>query len=327
MQTIQLPANLRPILFPAKARLLTFCAAAFLCLTIAAGSAKAGKLCITDDTNTRVCLDAPARRIAPLYAAISEILDGLDRCNTVVVRTRGDDLACLHDVPAAGTHLRPNLELILGLQPDLAVQMTGRKKALLPVAQLREQGIPTAVFQVHNFEDLFRVIERIGVLTDSSPRAQELVQSMRQRLDAIHTRVAKLPRPKVFYEVRYPNLLGAGRNSMVNAVIEQAGGSNILQQDEKLVRLNEEVLLAADPDVYLVQQGPMNPTPQPPAQRDHFKELKAVSNGRVLMVKERLYSRPSSRSVDAVEQLSRFLHPAAFSQAPQDTSQGAPHAQ
>ncbi len=289
--------------------LFALLAAVLMPCSVRAGQRQVAPLCITDDTGTRVCLDAPARRIAPLYAAISEILDSLGQCRNIVVRTKGDDLACLRDVPAAGTHLRPNLELILGLRPDLAVQMTGREKAMLPVAQLRERNIPTAVFQVRDFDDLFRVITALGLLTGSQEKADKLITSIRKRLLSVEQRVRNLPRPSVFYEVRYPNLLGAGRHSMVNTIIEQAGGRNVLSQNSKFVRLNEEVLLATNPDAYLVQQGPMNPDPTPPAQRDHFASLSCVARKRVLIVAEQLFSRPSPRSVDAVEQLACFLHP------------------
>ena len=52
----------------------------------------------------------------------------------------------------------------------------------------------------------------------------------------------------------------------------------------KLVRFSEEALIAADPDVYLIQKGPMNPAPTPLAERDHYKGLRAVREGRVLVV-------------------------------------------
>lgn len=310
-----LPALLRRISYPAMyKRLLLLFLLACLCLPLHLASQvwaqnESDVLCITDDTGTHICLDKPATRIAPLYGAISEILQGLGKCEAIVVRTRGDELPCLENVPAAGTHLRPNLELLLGISPDLAVQMSGRKKAMLPVARLRQHGIPTAVFTVHDFADLFRVIRTLGTLTGSEKRARQLVRSMQHRLASVTRSVKDLPRPGVFFEVRYPNLLGAGRRSMVNAVVERAGGRNVLTQDKKLVRLNEEILVALNPDVYVLQRGPMNPSPVPPEQRDHFSGLKAVHKGRVLTVDERLYSRPSPRSVDAVEQLAGFLHP------------------
>ncbi len=113
----------------------------------------------------------------------------------------------------------------------------------------------------------------------------------------------------MFFEVRYPNLLGAGQQSIVNDVILKAGGTNCLPNDKKLVRINIETLVGYDPDVYVVQKGPMNRNPGNPKDRSNFQLIKAVRDGRVLLVDEYLFSRPGPRSVDAAEQLAAFLHP------------------
>ena len=117
-------------------------------------------------------------------------------------------------------------------------------------------------------------------------------------------------RPKVFFEVRYPNLLGAGAKSIVNDVIKYAGGTNCVTANKKLVRLDMESLLACNPDLYVIQRGPMNRNPTPLALRPHFQLLDAVKAGRVLHVDEQVFSRPGPRSVDAVEELARALHTA-----------------
>jgi iron complex transport system substrate-binding protein len=181
---------------------------------------------------------------------------------------------------------------------------------------LRQQGVPVAVFHPTTFAKLFSVIQRLGVLTGQPERAEALNQELRLRLATIGERLQKVnKRPKVFFEIRYPDLLGAGGGSMVNDVIDKAGGINCLTSPKKIVRLNLEAVIAADPDVYVVQQGPMNPNPEPVASRPHFSILRSVQAGRVLVVDEQLYSRPSPRAVEAVAQLARFLHPNCFSEA------------
>ena len=65
-----------------------------------------------------------------------------------------------------------------------------------------------------------------------------------------------------------------------------------------------------NPDIYLVQKGPMNRNQGDPKNRSNFQVLRAVRNGRVMFVDEYLFSRPGPRSVDAAEQLAAFLHPA-----------------
>ena len=101
-----------------------------------------------------------------------------------------------------------------------------------------------------------------------------------RRLAALEQRYAGQPPVRVFYEVRYPNLLAAGRASIVDEIIRHAGGRNVLDAPQKLVRCNEEMLVALDPEAYILQQGPMNPAPQAPTARPHYRGLSAVRSGR-----------------------------------------------
>jgi iron complex transport system substrate-binding protein len=73
-----------------------------------------------------------------------------------------------------------------------------------------------------------------------------------------------------------------------------------------------EALLKADPEVYVIQEGPMNRSPEDISSRPNFQELKAVRARRVLVVDQSLFSRPGPRSAQAVQQLARFLHPQAW---------------
>jgi iron complex transport system substrate-binding protein len=202
------------------------------------------------------------------------------------------------------------MELVLGLQPDLIIHAMGRKHGQEVIRQIQRKGFTVAVFHPRNFEELFSMIYRLGILTGEEASAQALVHGQRSRLRQIEQGLAmSKERPKVFFEVRYPNLLGAGQGSIVNDVILKAGGLNCLPNEKKLVRINIESLIKYEPDVYVVQRGPMNRNPGSPQLRPNFKVLTAVKQGRVFFVDEYLFSRPGPRSVEAVEKLAAYLHP------------------
>ena len=275
---------------------------------------EARALDIVDDIGQKVVLESPAERIIALYGAYNEILDAMGLEDRIVGRTKADRTPpSILSKPSIGTHMRPNIEIILGLKPDLAIQSSGRKEALISVQQIQKQGLPVAVFRPISFDDLFSVIRRIGILTGEKTRAEDLVSSLKERLKGVEQKLEGVSRrPSVFFEVRYPNLLGAGQGSIVNDIILRAGGTNCLGDQKKLVRLNMEALIDKNPDAYIIQQGPMNKEPSNPSKRPHFQILKAVRNGKTLLVDEQVYSRPGPRSVDAVEELAAFLHPERF---------------
>ncbi len=266
---------------------------------------------ITDDTGRTITLAAPARRIIALYGGFNEILAAMGQTDRIIARTKADlTPPAIAALPSIGTHMRPNTEIITSLGPDCILQLGGRKQAAQTRQELERLGFPVVFFQPASFADLFDVIRRVGILTGEEAAADALTRDMRKRLDAVARTVAQADvRPTVFFEVRYPNLLGAGTGSIVDDIIRRAGGRNVLEGSQKLVRLNEEELVHLNPQVYLLQYGPMNPTPVPPARRPHFSSLAAVRQGRILAVDEKAYSRPGPRAVDAVEQLAAFLHP------------------
>lgn len=277
----------------------------------------AGNLQICDDAGQTVALAKPAHRIIALYGAYNEILAEMGLLDRLVGRTKADTQPPeIVAKPCIGTHMRPNVEMILGLQPDLIIQDAGAQEAMPGLEQLRQQGVAVAVFHPDTFDRLFAVIQRLGVLTGEPGRAEALIQKLQDRLAAVAAKLANITsRPRVFFEIRYPNLLGAGTASMVNDIIQRSGGVNCLTAVKKIVRLNLEAVIAAAPDVYLVQQGPMNPNPEKVSDRPNYGILRAVQSGRVLVVDEQLYSRPSPRAVQAVEQLAGFLHPDRFPKA------------
>lgn len=256
-------------------------------------------------------MQKPAMRIIALYGAYNEIIAAMGLESRLAARTKADSLPpSILSKPSIGTHMRPNVEMILAQRPDLIVQEGARRQAMMPVNQLRNQGFNVAVFSPSNFEDLFSVIERLGVLTGEPERAKQLVDSMRGRLEAVRRKLQGIDhRPRVFFEVRYPNLLAAGEKSMVGDVISRSGGVNCIKTEKKLVRLGIETLIECRPDVYVVQRGPMNRDPSMPEDRPNFQVLDAVKNRKVLVVDEQEFSRPGPRAVQAVEKLARFLNP------------------
>jgi iron complex transport system substrate-binding protein len=264
---------------------------------------------ITDDRGATVALAANPRRIISLYGGLTEILSALGAGDRVVARISGDNT--IKGIPTVGTHLQPNVEMILALKPDLVVQ-GGVSKGMPALAKLAAAGVPVAMFAPRDFAGLFSTITRLGALTGRQEAAAALTRSMEAKLAEVARRVANRPRPRVFFEVRELNLLAAGQGSLVNDIITRAGGQNIVTSPQKLTLYSLEALIQANPAVYIIQQGPMNRSPENIYTRPYFKEIKAVKTHRVLVVDESLYSRPGPRSAEAVEELSRFLHPEAW---------------
>jgi len=266
---------------------------------------------VTDDTGREIALERPARRVIALYGALNEILAGLGRQGVIVARTNADKTpASIARLPVIGTHMRPNIEAVLAQKPDLVLQMAGRKESSLPVEALRQRGVRVAVFRANSFSELFSVIRRVGALTGADAEAEAMVRGQEARLAALDEKVARArQRPRVLFEVRSPNMLAAGASGLVAELIRRAGGVNCVEERTKFARTSEEEIVRLAPEAYLIQRGPMNPTPLPLARRPRLKTIPAAQSGRAWFVDERKYSRPGPQSVDAAEELFGLLHP------------------
>ena len=268
-----------------------------------------GALQIEDDRGQVISLAAPPQRLVSLYGGLTEILMALGVKDRIVAHIQGDE--SLSNIPTVGTHLQPNVEMILALKPDLVLQ-GGVPKGMPALKKLESEGVPVAMFAPQDFQGLFSLIQRLGVLTGKGEAAAALNRGLEERLAEVARRLQGTRLIPVFFEVRYLNLLAAGRGSMVNDIITRAGGVNIVENPQRLAPFGLEALLQADPEVYIIQQGPMNKSPEDIYSRSYFQELRAVKARRVLVVDESLFSRPGPRSAEAVEQLARFLHPEAW---------------
>lgn len=260
---------------------------------------------ICDDFGYCVNLAGPARRIVPLYGAFNDMLLALGAGESIVARTAADsEPPEIAKLPSIGTHMRPNSELILAARPDVILQIKGRDEANLLTGRLRDLGLNALCFEIDSFEQLFKTVEKLGVLTGREARAAELVANWRERL----AKIEKTPqRPKVYYEIREPDLLAAGGKGIVNAIIDAAGGENAVNSSKKLARYNGEALLLANPDFCLIQKGPMNPAPRPLAQRPDLAGLRCAETGKNIIVDERFFARPGPDSIKAAEELAKFL--------------------
>ncbi|MCR4666538.1 MAG: ABC transporter substrate-binding protein [Desulfovibrio sp.] len=248
----------------------------------------------------------PARRVVSLYPAFSEILDAMDLSGSIVGKTKNDRLKGLERVPVVGTHMRPNTELIASLSPDLVLLLAGRTEVKGLENELNSLGIETLTLPLDSFEDLWLVTRTLGKRLNKQKKAEECVTSWQTRLRAIRD-APKKNRPGVFFEVRSPSLLAAGSSNIVREIIEYAGGVNVVRTDKKLVHLSDEAVLALDPDVYIIQKGPMNPDPVPLWDRPTLKALRAAGTQQVLVVEEERFSRPGPQSIEACSELAAWL--------------------
>ncbi|MDO9556322.1 MAG: ABC transporter substrate-binding protein [Coriobacteriia bacterium] len=265
---------------------------------------------VTDDAGREVTVDARPERIVSLAPANTEILYGLDALDRVVGVTTYDDyppeVATLEKV---GDFVGPNLEAIAALEPDLVLVTTGVQADI--ISQIEALGATVIAVDPQSLDALYISIGTVGAAIGEPAKADEVVSEMKRELAAIQEAIDASP-VRCFIEIAQAPLFTAGTGTLLNDLIEQAGGENVVVQ-EGYVGYSVEQLLTDDPEVYLATLGSMS-DPADLAQRPGYDNLSAVKNGRVAVLEDNLVSRPGPRIIQGVRQIAEALHPEAFGQ-------------
>lgn len=261
---------------------------------------------------------APAKASAPqrivsVSPSTTEIVFALGLGDRLVgVSTADDYPPQVKDIPKVGDFGAPNMELLIGLKPDLllATQLMkpGGEEALA------RQGIKVFLANQSSFDGMLDAILKLGEITGAQERAQQLVAEMRRRMTAVEQSVANIPadkRPRVFIEVQPDPIYTAGKGSFFDELVARAGGVNVAASiDQPFAQVSGEFVVQQDPDVILVCY--MTADVKPAAdigKRIGWSQVKAVRDGRIISdIHPDLLCRPGPRLIDGLEKLHAELY-------------------
>jgi len=236
-----------------------------------------------------------AERIVVLAPAAADIIEKLGADELVVGKTRN-----VEEFPQAqkvGSHIRPNLELISALDPDLLIISSNKFFSQEMAAKVDAQLFP---YSPNSLEEILEQTRKLASLLGKQEQALRLIETQRQKLAQLQP--LRQP-PRVMYEITEVPLTIAGTGNILADIIEKAGGDFVSGGKRKLLRFNPEAVLALQPDIYIWQIGPMNQNPTLPAERGHYRRLRSD----YLQVDQLQYSRANTKSFDNVLELNRYF--------------------
>ena len=278
------------------------------CGGTASSNTAAGNVALgVDDFGDTIRLASPASRVVSLNPVTTELLFALGAGDRLVGRTHWDLYpAQAQQVTDVGDGMDPNIEAVLGQRPDL-VLLYASESNRSAVAQLRAAGVATIAYRTDRIADLSRVVpviaKALGVEAQGALVADSVVASIaRVRAEQGDT----APPVTAFWHIWTNPLLTIGRTSYLSELLEAAGGENIFADlDAPSPQVTLEEIARRDPDVLLA--GPVN------AERikndPRWTAVRAVREGRVLVVDTTVVGRPGVRMGEAARSLRALLHP------------------
>jgi iron complex transport system substrate-binding protein len=220
-----------------------------------------------------------------------------------------------------------NKEQISKIQPDLILTQDLCRVCAVPSGQiedaLRELGCRSEVVSMDpdGLEDIMESFLDVGRATGSEPRAKELVEEMRDRIDSVRSRSARLPEIRTFcMEWLDPPFAGG---HWIPEMVALAAGQNLLSEPKVPSRTVtwREVADAAPEVVVYMPCGYYLEEAEDEAARlyfvPEFRETTAYAAGTVYATDASSYfSRPGPRIVDGLDILAWAIHPDVFPAPP-----------
>ncbi|MEO8335841.1 MAG: helical backbone metal receptor [bacterium] len=263
---------------------------------------------LTDDFGDTLVMAVAPQRIVSLNPTTTELLFAIGAGPRVVGRTSYDIYPTeVLAVPDLGQGLRPNVEAVLNTHPDLVLLYASADNRDA-ARRLRAARVATAAYKIDHVADMMRVTRILGRLAGDSATADRTVDSVQATLDRVRRQTATLPHPTVFWPLWETPLLSVGAGSFLHELLEIAGAKNIfadLPQPSPTVTFEE--VLRRDPDLILTSVK----SRERMLHEQRWQTLRAVREGRVLVVDSAIATGPSNRVGASAVSLATLLHPGA----------------
>jgi iron complex transport system substrate-binding protein len=264
---------------------------------------------VTDETGRKVQLPDVVHRIVCLTPSITD---------TVFAIGAGDKVAGITDYtvyppealkkPSIGEVLRPSLERIAALHPDLVIGVAPLNDPET-IRGVERMNVPVFLVNQSGIEGLYRSIQSIGRAAGRDAAAQALVAKLRAREARVRAEAAKGTQPSVLFAISITPCITAGRGAFITELLTAAGARSVTgDMPQEWINVNIEALMPRRPEyILLLRDSPVGLKEM--RQSAGWSAMEAVRAGRVLRIDERLQY-PSPVAFDALEDFARQLRSA-----------------
>jgi iron complex transport system substrate-binding protein len=206
-----------------------------------------------------------------------------------------------------------------GMQVGGAVTPATLAPLGIAVYELSESCAHVMARPAASFDDVYTDLTNLGRIFDIEARANTVIDGMQTRLAKVAARIAPgTARVRVFvYDSGEDKPFTAGRLAMPTALIQAAGGKNImddLEQSwtrvswESVVERNPQAIIIVDYGAVTAEQKMQFLLSQPA-----LRDVDAIKHRRFIVIPYD-EATPGIRNVDAVDTIAHALHPDVFQQ-------------
>ncbi|MBS3754883.1 MAG: ABC transporter substrate-binding protein [Desulfobacterales bacterium] len=280
-----------------------------------------GKDRIRDCAGREITVEKPFSRIISLYGAHTENLFSLDADDKIIGVGRHPDWPpAARKKPRFSPHDGP--EKFLAARPDLILvrpMIDNGYQAL--IRRLESFGITVISLQPGNVDEMKTYWKILGRLTGRQNAAASMIETFERGVLKARMLAEQIEeKKKVYFEAIHDKFKTFSPGSMPFFALKCAGGINVAQEVRPVRGTNiaefgkEQVMeKGLGIDVYLAQKGPMNSVDVADIENEPgFGVIKAVREGEIYIVDEKIVSRPTLRLLEGIFEIGEILYPAKF---------------
>ena len=211
----------------------------------------------------------------------------------------------------------PDAEAIIALNPDIVIA-SGHNKAgdEDPFALIKEAGIPVAYIpSSYSIDGIYGDIEFIASLTDTEKEGKDLINSMKEEIEAIKAIGDTITDKKnVYFEIGAGSgLYTFGNETFLNEMIETIGATNVFGEENSWITVTPEAVIDANPDVILANTPGTNEAGLTAVEdiksREGWDTIAAVQNSDVYEIDKNSSSRASQNIIKALKEMAKAVYP------------------
>lgn len=272
-------------------------------------------LTVTDATGESFTFEKAPTKIVSVSPAETESLFALGLDEQIVGVSDFDDYPeAATTKPKMGGVSKPNEESIIAADADLVV--TGISMSEEAVKKLRDLGITIFKTDPKSVDDVINNIETFGKITDRQAEAQKLAEQMKQDVADVTEAVKSVkPEDKKKVYVEFSPGWTVGKGEFMDEIITLSGATNVASDMTGWNAINEENIIAANPDVILYADDVVEDSKtldQIIKARSGWDQITAVKNDQVIGLDANLLTRPGPRVTQGLKEVAKAVYPDLF---------------
>jgi len=260
---------------------------------------------LVDASGTALHLERPPRRIVSLVPSLTETVCALGLAEALV----GITVYCREPAEVVRTKRRvggekdPDLALIRDLAPDL-VLVNIEENRREDVETLRGWGIAVWVTYPRTVADGIAMVEELGRVTGTEPRARALGEELARLHARVTTTTAGRPPVSVFYAIWREPYMTINADTYIHDVLRVCGAANIFGDcAERYPAVTLEEMATRRPDVIVLPDEPFRFRRVHLADFAPYQDVPAVRDGRIHLVDGKPFSWHGPRIAEALSSL------------------------